>query len=58
MKYIKYLGVLLVIFSITLGFMVDYNNFNNIQSVVSITFFSFLLGMSCLCYVDDKLKSK
>ena len=58
MKYIKYLGFTLVIFSITVGFMMDFNSFGKIQSLVSITFLSFLLGMGCLCYVDDKLKSK
>lgn len=59
MKYMKYLGFILVIFSITVGFIVDYNNFSgDIQSMVSTTFFSFLLGMTILCYTNDKLKSK
>jgi hypothetical protein len=58
MKYMKYLGFTLVIFSITVGFMMDFNSFGKIQSLVSVSFFGFLLGMTCLCYVDDKLKSK
>jgi hypothetical protein len=58
MKYIKYLGFILVTFSITLGFMMDFNSFGEIESLVSVTFFSFLLGMGFLCYTDDKLKSR
>jgi len=58
MKYIRYLGFTLAILSITVGFMIDCNSFDKIESLVSFTFFGFILGVGCLCYVDDKLKSK
>ena len=40
--------------------MIDCNSFSesSIQSAVFTTFFGFMVGMSCLCYVDDKLESK
>jgi hypothetical protein len=61
MSYIrifKYVGIALVLFSLTIGFMLDCNYFytNDVEKPVFISFCSFLLGMAFLCYADEKLK--
>jgi hypothetical protein len=61
MSYIrifKYVGIVLVLFSLTIGFMLDCNYFNtnDVEKPVFISFCSFLLGMTFLCYADEKLK--
>lgn len=57
-KFSKYLGIVLVLFSLTLGFMLDCGFFSidEVHVPVSTSFGCFLLGMCFLCYVDEKLK--
>ena len=61
MSYIKvfrYVGVVLVIFSLTLGFMLDckYFDVKEVQRPVFTSFCSFIIGMTFLCYADEKIK--
>jgi uncharacterized membrane protein len=61
MNYIKvfrYVGIALVLFSLTIGFMLDCGFFSmvEIQTPVTTSFVCFLLGMTFLCYADEKLK--
>ena len=57
-KLFKYVGIALVLFSLTLGFMLDCNYFDTqeVQRPVFISFCSFIIGMTFLCYTDEKLK--
>lgn len=57
-KVFKYVGIALVLFSLTLGFMLDCGFFNiqEIQTPVVTSFLCFLLGMWFLIYVNDKTK--
>jgi hypothetical protein len=57
-KIFRYIGISLVLFSLTIGFMLDCNYFvqEEVEKPVFTSFCSFLLGMTFLCYVDDKLK--
>lgn len=61
MSYIKvfrYIGIALVLFSLTLGFMLDCGFFSieEVQTPVATSFGCFLLGMAFLCYADEKIK--
>jgi hypothetical protein len=57
-KFLRYIGISLILFSLTIGFLLDCNYFTQeeVQNPVFISFCSFLLGMTFLCYVDEKLK--
>jgi hypothetical protein len=61
MNYIKvfrYVGIALVLFSLTLGFMLDFGFFDpkEVQTPVFTSFCSFIIGITFLCYADEKLK--
>jgi hypothetical protein len=61
MSYIKiarFVGIALVLFSLTLGFMLDFGFFSieEIQTPVATSFGCFLLGIGFLIYADEKLK--
>ena len=58
-KFLRYIGIALVFFSLTIGLMLDCNYFNSdqIQASVLTSFLSFLVGITFLCYADEKLKS-
>ena len=57
-KIFKYVGIALVLFSLTIGFMLDFGFFDiqEVQRPVFISFCSFIIGITFLCYADEKLK--
>lgn len=57
-KIFRYVGIALVLFSLTIGFMLDCGFFSidEVQAPVSTSFGCFLLGMGILFYADEKLK--
>ena len=58
-KFFRYVGIALVLFSLTLGIMLDCGFFsiNKIQTPVLISFVCFLLGIGFLIYVDNNLNN-
>lgn len=58
LKFFRYLGIVLLTFSMLIGVMLDFGFFidKNIQIPVVTSFISFLLGMFFLIYVNDKTK--
>lgn len=58
LKFFRYLGIVLLTFSMLIGVMLDFGLFidKNIQIPVVTSFISFLLGMFFLIYVNDKTK--
>ena len=57
-KIAKFVGIALVLFSLTIGFMLDFGFFNmdEVQAPVATSFGCFLLGIGFLIYADEKLK--
>jgi hypothetical protein len=57
-NFFKYLGIFLVLFSISIGFMIDCNYFDyeTINIPVLTSFISFIIGIMCLSYSKDKTK--
>jgi hypothetical protein len=57
-KIFRYVGVALVLFSLTIGFMLDCNYFSSeeVQRPVFTSFCSFIIGMGFLIYADEKIK--
>jgi hypothetical protein len=57
-KIFRYVGIALVLFSLTIGFMLDCNYFTQeeVKTPVFTSFCSFLIGMTFLCYTDEKIK--
>ena len=55
-KIFKYVGIALVLFSLTLGFMLDFGFFDieEVQTPVATSFVCFLLGIGFLIYADEK----
>lgn len=57
-RFLRYMGVSLILFSLTLGFMLDCGFFSmdEVQTPVATSFVCFLSGIGCLIYADEKLK--
>jgi len=57
-KVLRYVGIALVLFSLTIGFMLDLGFFDpqEVQTPVATSFGCFLLGIGFLIYADEKLK--
>jgi len=57
-KFLRYVGITLVLFSLTIGFMLDFGFFNmdEVQTPVVTSFVCFLSGIGFLIYADNKLK--
>lgn len=58
-KFFRYVGIALVLFSLTLGIMLDCGFFNikEIQTPVATSFVCLLLGIGFLIYVDNNLNN-
>ena len=57
-KVLRYVGIALVFFSLTIGFMLDLGFFDpqEVKTPVFTSFCSFIIGITFLCYADEKLK--
>jgi len=59
-KFLRYVGISLILFSLTIGFMLDCGFFSmyqvQVQTIVATSFVCFLSGIGFLIYVDNKLK--
>jgi len=57
-KFLRYVGITLVFFSLTIGFMLDCGFFSmyQVQTIVATSFVCFLSGIGFLIYADNKLK--
>jgi cation transporter-like permease len=57
-KFLRYVGIALVLFSLTIGFMLDLGFFDpqEVKTPVFTSFCSFIIGITFLIYADNKLK--